>query len=92
MPLCAGPPFGACPHNAKGSDCEIGFGDDMFCRPCMQKQREYRNSSSEKMTETLSSTKDNTRVLSQTHNNGCKSILPDAITGVTSGSIGNAIV
>ena len=55
-------------------------------------QREYRNSSSENRTETLSSRKDNISVLSQTPNNGFKSNLPDAITGVTSGSIGNAIV
>ena len=64
----------------------------MFCWPCMQKQRDYRNTSSETRTETLSSTKDNTRVLSQTPNNGCRSNLADIFTGVTSGSIDNAIV
>ena len=92
MPRCAGPPFSVCPHNAKGSDCDIGFGDDMFCKPCMQKQREYRNTSSENRTDTLTSTKDSSRVLSQTLNESSSSNSTDAITGVTSGSIGDAIV
>ena len=39
----AGPPNKECPYNAKLSECQIGFGDDMFCKPCMKKQREFRN-------------------------------------------------
>ena len=37
MPTCAGPPY-----TAKSKQCEIGFGDDMFCPPCEKAQREYR--------------------------------------------------
>ena len=107
MLKCAGPPNKECPHNAKLNECQIGFGDEMFCKPCMRQQREYRNNAHRESRHTSQGPPEPVNGSAHQMTSSCingsqsgrKSLQEtadgdncDQVTGITSGSIGNSIV
>ena len=86
MLRCAGPPNKECPFNAKLNECQVGFGDDMFCKPCMKQQREYRNSAQREQR----NGSQGPQAANATGHNDSEDIEP--LTGITNGTIGNVIV
>ena len=106
MLKCARPPNKECPYNAKLNECQVGFGDDMFCKPCMKQQREYRNNTNKEprnaplgpeLTKlnanyTANVCISDTQSSRKSTQEAANAEICEPVTGVTNGTVGNAIV